>query len=256
MSWLLTYKLIITTGWFLTIFITERLSMAVPWPETCKKMAAFYRVISNMSLATINIVLSPLIIIPVTAYVSQHSIDWRPVWMQSSAWILLDIVILDAFLYGWHRMVHQLPLLWRFHRVHHLDQFLDSTSALRFHFGEVMLAAIVRSLIVVALAIPITSVIIFEIIVIVATIFHHSNLRIPATIESALSKVMVTPSIHWIHHRAERKDTDSNYATVFSFWDGLFNTRSPTKRTPTLMIGVEGETEKNLSQLLILPFRR
>jgi len=70
-----------------------------------------------------------------------------------------------------------------------------------------------------------------------------------------LSKIIVTPSIHWVHHHAEREDTDSNYATIFSLWDWLFNTRSKTKRTPQLMIGVEGDSEKSLLRLFILPFR-
>ena len=151
--------------------------------------------------------------------------------------------------------MHQLPILWRFHRVHHLDEFLDATSALRFHSGEVILAAIIRSLIAVALAIPVASIIFFEIVVMVAVIFHHSNLRIPAVVEFALSTIIVTPSIHWVHHHAKREDTDSNYATIFSVWDRLFNTRSKTKRTPELMIGVEGDSEKSLLRLFILPFR-
>lgn len=255
MNLLFTYKIFITTGWFLAIFIFERLFMAVRLPSKLEKTAGYYRVVRNISLSTINMVLSPLIIIPVTAYFSSYSIAWRPLWMQGGGSVLLDIVILDLFLYGWHRLVHQLPILWRFHRVHHLDEFLDSTSALRFHCGEVVLAAIIRSLAVIALAIPVTSIILFEIIVMVAVIFHHSNLRIPTGVESALSKIIVTPSIHWVHHHAEREDTDSNYATIFSLWDWLFNTRSKTKRTPQLMIGVEGDSEKSLLRLFILPFR-
>ena len=90
----------------------------------------------------------------------------------------------------------------------------------------------------------------------ISVIFHHSNLRIPTVIESRLSKVIVTPSLHWVHHHAVRKDTDSNYSTIFSFWDRLFSTRSKTERTPDMDIGVEGEGEQRLLKLFILPFRQ
>ena len=256
MNILFTYKIFITIGWFLLVFIAERVFGAARLPEKLRKTEGFYRIVRNISLSTVNMVLSPLIIIPLTAYFSAYSMDWRPLWMQGGGWILLDIIILDGFLYAWHRLVHQWPLLWRFHQVHHLDEFLDSTSALRFHFGEVVLAAVVRSLIVVILAIPVASIILFEIIVMIGVIFHHSNLRIPAAIERPLSQIMVTPSIHWVHHHAKRNDTDSNYATLFSFWDQLFGTRSHTKRTSELQIGVEGAAEQTLLKLFVLPFRR
>ena len=258
MNLLFTYKVFITTGWFLTIFIFERLFKAANPPVKLKKKekAEFYRVAKNLSLSSVNMVLSPLIIIPVTVYFSSYSVPWRPMWMQGDGWILLDIIILDGFLYAWHRLVHQLPVLWRFHCVHHLDEFLDSTSALRFHFGEVVLAAFIRSIIVVIFEISVESIILFEIIVMIAVIFHHSNLRLPAILEYPLSRIIVTPSIHWVHHHAKQKDTDSNYATIFSFWDWLFSTRSKTKRTPALTIGVEGESEQSLLKLFILPFRQ
>ena len=71
-----------------------------------------------------------------------------------------------------------------------------------------------------------------------------------------MSAVIITPGIHWVHHHAVRADTDSNYGTLFSFWDPLFRTRSPTPRTPTMTIGVEGEGERALPALLVRPFRR
>ena len=255
MNLLLTYKVFITTGWFVLVFIAERVFSAARLPEKLRNDGSSQRVFRNISLSIVNMVLSPLIIIPVTAYFSNYSMDWRPMWMQGGSWILLDIILLDGFLYLWHRLVHQWPPLWRFHQVHHLDEFLDSTSALRFHCGEVILAAIVRSLFAVILAIPITSIILFEIIVMIAVIFHHSNVRIPAALERSLSQIIVTPSIHWVHHHAKRKDTDSNYATIFSFWDRLFATRSRTQRTPELKIGVEGGAEQSLLNLFVLPFR-
>ncbi|MGH6942822.1 MAG: ATP-binding cassette domain-containing protein [Geminicoccaceae bacterium] len=47
-------------------------------------------------------------------------------------------------------------------------------------------------------------------------------------LEAALAHVVITPSIHWVHHHKVRADTDSNYGTLFSFWDPLFRSRSLT----------------------------
>ena len=125
--------------------------------------------------------------------------------------------------------------------MHHLDRFLDSTSALRFHFGEVFLSALARALVIVAFAVPFATVVVFEALILLAAIFHHSNLRLPRRhSEAAGARLIITPAIHWVHHHARRRDTDSNYGTIFSFWDPLFGSRSPTPRDPDMEIGVEG----------------
>jgi sterol desaturase/sphingolipid hydroxylase (fatty acid hydroxylase superfamily) len=139
--------------------------------------------------------------------------------------------------------------------VHHLDEFLDSTTALRFHFGEVFISAIVRSVVIVALGIPLASVIIFEIFIVVFSVFNHSNMRLPAALENGLSKFIVTPSIHWVHHHAKRCDTDSNYATIFSFWDRVFLSFSPNPRQLNMPLGVEGKKDMSLVSLLLRPLK-
>jgi len=77
---------------------------------------------------------------------------------------------------------------------------------------------------------------------------------LPPRFERALSRVIITPSIHWVHHHARRSDTDSNYGTVFSFWDPSFKSRSATKRELGMEIGIEGEAEETLAALLLRPF--
>ena len=153
-------------------------------------------------------------------------------------------------------MNHRLPLLWRFHQVHHLDQWLDVTSAVRFHFGEVILSALVRGFVIVSLGMPLSSVIVFETLVLLGAGFHHSNLRLPIKFERALSKVIITPSIHWVHHHVIQQDTDSNYGALFSFWDRLFGSKSKSVRTADMNIGLDQRNDKELLQLLLEPFRR
>lgn len=215
-----------------------------------------WRMAKNISFAGLNAVLSPLLVIPISAIAARWSLDWRPLWWQGTGGLLLDLLLLDFWIYWWHVANHRVPFLWRFHEVHHLDQFLDATTALRFHAGEVALSALARAAVIFLLAVPLTSVVTFELAVMVAAIFHHSNLRLPPRFERALSWLVVTPAIHWVHHHAVRRDTDSNYATILSVWDRLFGNRSPTRRWPEMPIGVERLTDAGLLHLLIRPFRR
>ena len=169
---------------------------------------------------------------------------------------MADLVLLDFWIYWWHRANHELPWLWRFHQVHHLDELLDTTSAVRFHFGEVLLSALARGGAIILLAVPLTSVLLFEALLLIGTLFHHSDARLPPRLEAALARVIITPSIHWVHHHAVRADTDSNYGTIFSFWDPLFRSKSRTRRFLTMPIGVEGRRERPLLRLLVTPFER
>ena len=125
----------------------------------------------------------------------------------------------------------------------------------RFHFGEVLISATARAGVILLLGFPLASILAFETLVLVATIFHHSNLRLPRLLEAGLARVVITPSIHWVHHRRRQSDTDSNYGTVFSFWDRLFASRSPTRHEPSMPIGVEGFEELDVARLIVRPFR-
>lgn len=245
----------------LAIFGTwERLRPATPSPLLLRMgqltAAAWRRLGRNLGLAGLNALLSPLLVLPVTLWADGFTIGLRPAAWGGWPGLVLDLLLLDLWLYWWHRANHELPVLWRFHAVHHLDETLDTTSALRFHFGEVALSAGVRALLIVLLDFPLTSVVLFEGLVLACTVFHHSDARLPAPLERALSRVIVTPSIHWVHHHALRADTDSNYSTVLSCWDRLFRSRSRRLRTADMPIGVERTPDRPLLPLLVAPFGR
>lgn len=253
---LLTWKGLAVFAWLAAFFAAERLLPAAREPLAgagTEAPGGWRRLGRNLALWLVNVALSPLVVLPLSFWASGHHLGWRPDWWSGWPGLALDILLLDFLIYWWHRANHVVPLLWRFHEVHHLDRFLDTTSALRFHFGEVLLSALARVAVIVVFDIPIASVLVFEALLLAAAVFHHSNLRLPAPFERGLSRVIITPSIHWVHHHARRRDTDSNYGTVFSFWDPLFGSRSPTARTPDMRIGVEGRRELTLPQLLMRP---
>ena len=212
------------------------------------------RIARNFSLAGFNALLGPLIIIPITLYVAGFALHWRPEWWSGWTGLVIDLLILDCWIYGWHRLNHVAPVLWRFHEVHHLDENLDATSALRFHFGEVILSSLVRAGVILLFGVPFLNVVIFETLVTVAAIFHHSNLKLPEKIDAILSRIIVTPSLHWVHHHALRGDTDSNYSTILSVWDRIFASRNIAKFNSTMKMGVEGLSDVQILRLILRPF--
>jgi sterol desaturase/sphingolipid hydroxylase (fatty acid hydroxylase superfamily) len=259
---LLAAKGLIVGGWIVLALAIEQWRPAAPPPIALAGYGAawFARWGRNLSFFVLNSALSALFVLPVTIWAALAA-PWSradlvgpafPIWAR----LPLDIVLLDFWIYWWHRANHEWRFLWRFHEVHHRDRHLDATTALRFHFGEVALAAGVRALVIMAFAIPLTSVIVFEILVIVATVFHHANWRIPPVLEAALAKIIITPSRHWVHHHNVQADTDSTYGTIFSFWDRWFGTTTPTQRSALMPLGVEGKNELPLIALIGAPIRR
>ncbi|MEZ5896095.1 MAG: sterol desaturase family protein [Parvularculaceae bacterium] len=206
----------------------------------------------NLLLWVIMIILSPLLV-AIAYWASAQALWSRPdapiALMADHRSFSARSINLSAF----HIAYHRVPAMWRLHGPHHLDRFLDSTTALRFHFGEVLLSAILRAPLVIALAVPFAHIVLFELALTAASIFYHSNIRLTPSFEQALSRVMVTPSIHWVHHHRCPEDTNSNYGAILSLWDRLFQTKSATQRWPDMEIGAPDIDEKPLIGLLLAP---
>ncbi len=134
----------------------------------------------------------------------------------------LTFVLFDLWMYAWHRANHRIPVLWRLHRVHHTDPAMDCTTALRFHPGEILLSTLANCLVLAALGMSLGMLVLYKSIMVLVILFHHSNLAVPVGLDARLRRVLVPPSMHRVHHSAIRAETDSNYGTVFSFWDRLF----------------------------------
>ncbi len=255
---LLEYKAIWIASIAITLLVLERIfPKARPLASARLRTLGqnLLRLAKNFALVLLNAGLSPLLVIPISAMAATQALEWRPEWWTGGAGLIVDLIILDFWIYWWHRANHELPLLWRFHEVHHLDEFLDASTALRFHFGEVAISAVVRACVIWLLDVPLSSVVVFETCVFTMALFHHSNVALPGWLEKPLSKLLVTPSIHWVHHHAIRADTDSNYANILSVWDIVFGSRSATRRWRDMPIGVECRKDEGLLGLLTRPFR-
>lgn len=173
--------------------------------------------------------------------------------------LLIAFMILDYTNYCWHMLNHKLPFLWRFHLVHHSDPDLDITTALRFHFGEMIGSVFFRGAFVLLSGASPLQVLLYEVIFEAATQFHHSNWSLPYKFEKILNWLIVTPRMHGIHHSIIKNETDSNYSVIFSFWDRIHQTIRLNISQDAVITGVptyNNPSELTVWYLLKLPFTR
>jgi sterol desaturase/sphingolipid hydroxylase (fatty acid hydroxylase superfamily) len=167
---------------------------------------------------------------------------------------ILSFLILDIYMYFWHRMMHRLPLAWRFHRLHHTDRSMNVSTAYRFHAIEIISSSIPKLGLIWWLGIAGNFVLIYELVFTVVVALHHSNLRIPASIERFLASVILTPNYHRIHHSQIVTETNSNYSSVLIWWDRLFGTYHLRPDIDNIQLGVSDEVrELNIWQSIVLP---
>ncbi len=204
--------------------------------------------LANLALAAINAALAfgcAFGILFVTEYSRVHELGLLhrvdlPIWAK---WVIA-LVVFDGWQYWWHRLNHRLPLLWRFHAVHHSDAEMDATSAVRFHTVEIAFSFAARMLVLPVLGMTIPQVLLYEAITLPIIMFHHSNIRMPGKLDRALRLFIVTPWMHWVHHSRWQPETDSNYSSGLSVWDRVFGSFRLREKPETIDLGLDEWNEK------------
>jgi sterol desaturase/sphingolipid hydroxylase (fatty acid hydroxylase superfamily) len=205
-------------------------------------------------------VLQTLTVFPVAEWAARHRFGLAQIIpLPDAVRMLLAVVLLDYTLWFWHFANHKVPALWRFHLVHHVDRDLDSSTALRFHFGEMALSMPYRAIqILIAGADPL-ALWLWQALLFISIFFHHSNARLPLGLERLLVKVIVTPRMHGIHHSDRMNEANTNWSSLLSAWDYLHGTVLLDVPQKQVSIGVPAysvERDVTLGRILALPFKR
>jgi len=244
----------------LVLFLAAELVRPYRQP-TVAKMPRF---LINLALALLNsVILSLLFSAPTAAaaaYVTANRLGVLhllalPRWSQ----ILLTILLMDFMLYLWHLLNHVLPLLWRFHSVHHSDLNMDVSTASRFHLGELLPAGLIKIGLIYFLGAELVGIVLFESLLVLTSQFEHSSLKVPAWFERAFWLCFVPPAMHRIHHSVKIRERNTNYGTILSLWDRMFGTllREVDQETIVIGVGAYREPEKlKVRHLLWMPFTR
>ena len=138
--------------------------------------------------------------------------------------IVAALALMDYTLYWWHVLLHRVPALWRLHEPHHADRDLDASTALRFHCFEFIASIPWRCAQIVLIGVAPRELALWQKLTLAEVVFHHSNVRLRRAAEGALSRVIVTPRLHGVHHSITREERDSNFSSVLTVWDTLHGT--------------------------------
>lgn len=254
----MSIKTYITFSALLVIFLLETI-----FPYFKGRKNRIPHGVYNISLSLLNSVLYALLFSILTLRVMQWSLDWHlGLVYQFSLSEPLKIIIVfglfDMWMYFWHRINHRVSLFWLFHRVHHTDREMDVTTANRFHPIEIMLSSLIRLPVFILIGMNSGQFVLYEIILILVIQIHHSNVALPEKVDRFFRLLFVTPNMHRVHHSVEWSETNSNFSSIFSFWDRIWQTFRCRKDTLTLQYGLQILKEKkwqNLSGMLLTPFK-
>ncbi|MDA9784618.1 sterol desaturase family protein [Gammaproteobacteria bacterium] len=254
----------IRLGLFLLVFLILAMS-EVRWPRRQLTAGRSQRWAANIGLSFFNS-FAIKTLIPFSGVVSS-------LWAQEqgfglfnqlgwSGWFefLLFILLFDLTIYWQHRVFHMLPVLWRFHRVHHTDEDYDLTTGTRFHPISILISTILKiGLVIVSGASPL-AILSAEIILNLTSMFNHSNICLPKQVDRVLRKIVVTPDMHRIHHSQEKIEHNCNFGFNFSFWDRFFGSylQDSGQAQENMAIGIvdyQGSATRSLFSLFLQPFR-
>lgn len=169
---------------------------------------------------------------------------------------IICIMLLDFAIYWQHRLVHKVPFLWRFHRVHHSDQKMETTSGIRFHPVEIFFSHVYKLSICWTFHVTLENYILFELILMSSSLFNHSNLALPKWLEKFISPLVVTPRVHHVHHSIERGNMSTNFGFFLTLWDRIFGSfkKLPEETLLSMPLGVRNSSPVGAMELLRDPF--
>jgi sterol desaturase/sphingolipid hydroxylase (fatty acid hydroxylase superfamily) len=231
----------------------------IPWLSKEKHRTLHAKL--NLSIAGINL----LILLP-SGILMAFMLDWsRNVWpgigmlaLHPFAKAIVIILLIDLWMYVWHRLNHEVAFLWRFHSVHHSDPALDVTTSWRFHYMEILISELLRLPLFMLMGAGIEHLLLYSLLMTPVIEFHHSNISIPPALDRLARLIIPSPIMHRLHHSTIRSEHDSNYGSMLSLWDRLFGSFLIRENLDSLCLGLDHESDTKKQQLfalLLRPFR-
>jgi sterol desaturase/sphingolipid hydroxylase (fatty acid hydroxylase superfamily) len=235
-------------------------------PRRALKESKAIRWYSNLGIAAFNSFIVSIVfpLMPLTIAVIANERGWGLFNLYDVApglVVVISVIFLDLAIYLQHILVHSVPVLWRFHRMHHADQDFDVTTGARFHPIEIILSIAIKMAVIVLFGIPIVAVVIFEILLNATSMFNHANIKLPIVLDSFIRKFVVTPDMHRVHHSVLSSETNANFGFNLPWWDHMFGTyqEQPINGHEKMEIGIEvfrSPNDLHFHRLLLQPFTR
>jgi len=252
----------------LVVFVGSLLVVAF-WefcrPRATRKYPALRRRLGNLGIWLLGMLLAVFIFSPPQAFRLELRSTFGvvlPSWpiADRSLSLVAGFLLLDLLQYAIYRCQHGVPLLWRFHALHHSDPDVDVTTSVRHHPIEYLIATAVYWLVVLVLGIPAVVVLSHGLAVFAAAAVTHGNISLPEGMERLLRPMVITLDLHLVHHSIEFSRENWNYGAVLSIWDRLFGTYTEISRAQRerLIFGVRELPARECLQpgaMLLTPWR-
>lgn len=243
---------------FVALLIWERRHPLRRSIEPKLRHEARNRAVAGLSFASIQAAEMP-VTLPLAKWIERNG--WGlvksaglPLWLE----IAVAVVLLDYTLYLWHILMHKVPILWRFHQPHHVDLDLDTSTAVRFHFAEMVISVPWRVAQIALIGVSPLALSIWQTATLIEVLFHHSNVRLPIGVERWLCRILVTPRMHGIHHSIVPEEQNSNWSSGLTVWDWLHGTLRLNVPQAEITIGVPAYLDPKqvtLPKVVAMPFK-
>ena len=163
------------------------------------------------------------------------------------------LLVADLSEYAIHRLFHAVPVLWRFHAVHHSSEVMDWLAGSRMHLVDVLVTRALAFVPLYVLGFAPPAVYAYLVFVSFHAVFIHANVRFRF---GRLAHVIATPQFHHWHHAAGRDAIDKNFAVHLPVLDRLLGTYyMPPGRWPTAY-GIDGRpVPADYGGQLLYPFQ-
>ena len=229
-----------------------------------------------LNTAVFGLILAPLLAAPTVAAFVAHMLGGAASaaasaapWSWSAALTVATLLAMDLALYIGHYLQHKIPLLWEFHKVHHSAEVLTPITAFRVHPVDDLLTlsltalftGVVQGLFHVAVGTGIGDMRVLGVNVLLFAWyvfgFHLRHSHVWLAYPAWLSRILVSPAQHQIHHSSAPRHFDKNMGFIFAFWDALGGTLYVPKAREELTYGLYGGESggfASVSALFIRPF--
>jgi sterol desaturase/sphingolipid hydroxylase (fatty acid hydroxylase superfamily) len=162
-----------------------------------------------------------------------------PTWLQ----LLTLLVIRDFIQWNIHRLLHRVPFLWEFHKVHHSVEQMGFAAHLRFHWMENVVYRAIEYIPLAMIGFGIDDFFVVYLFALCVGHFNHSNITVPL---GPLKYVLNNPQMHIWHHAKEWPEGHRygiNFGLTFSLWDYLFRTAVIPHSGRDITLGFDGVEE-------------
>jgi sterol desaturase/sphingolipid hydroxylase (fatty acid hydroxylase superfamily) len=180
------------------------------------------------------------------------NVHWMPVWAQ----LVVMFVARDFIQWNVHRLLHRVPWLWEFHKVHHSVEQMGFAAHLRYHWMETIVYRSIEYLPLALFGFGISEFLVVHVIALAIGHWNHANIVVPL---GPLRYVLNNPQMHiWHHAKALPEGSYGvNYGISLSIWDYLFGTAWMPDDGRDVTLGFEDREHYPASFLgqLVSPFR-